>query len=187
MISLVMIVRHILLECMPERGFSKEDEPRETLLLDRPHPALRVGIHIRRPRWQRHAFDAGLINDALKSRAELPIPVMDQVLPGRQEAPLLHGHIASHLHRPCCIGMRRHPGDMHFPCTKSDKEQDVICYEPTQRPDLGREEVRRDEHVQMRADELLPRRGGLTLWRRWEAMALEDIADRLVANSVPEI
>ena len=34
MISLVVIVLHILVERMPERGFPKEDEPRETLLLD---------------------------------------------------------------------------------------------------------------------------------------------------------
>src|SRR5713101_7080394 len=36
-------------------------------------------------------------------------------------------------------------------------------------------------------DELLPRGGRLALWRRGEAMALEDIADRLVADGVPEI
>ena len=34
MIPLVMKIRHVLRQRMPERGFPKEDEPRETLLLD---------------------------------------------------------------------------------------------------------------------------------------------------------
>ena len=39
----------------------------------------------------------------------------------------------------------------------------------------------------MRADKLLPRGGRLALWGRREAMALEDITYRLVADRVPEI
>src|SRR3989442_15988950 len=39
----------------------------------------------------------------------------------------------------------------------------------------------------MRADELLPCRGRLALWRRWEAMALEDVAHGLVTDRVPEV
>src|SRR5689334_16877518 len=52
MISLVMKMRHVLRQRMSKRRFPKQDEPRETLLLDRPHPALRVGVQIWRPRWQ---------------------------------------------------------------------------------------------------------------------------------------
>src|SRR5438128_5052346 len=52
MIALVMIMRHILVERMLEGRFPKQDEPRETLLLDRAHPPLRIGIQIRRSRWQ---------------------------------------------------------------------------------------------------------------------------------------
>ena len=40
------------------------------------------------PRLQRYTFDPGYVNDVLKGKAVLPIPVMDEVLPGRQEAPL---------------------------------------------------------------------------------------------------
>ena len=112
---------------------------------------------------------------------------MDQVLPRRQEALRLHGHMAGNLHHPCCMRIRRHPGDMHFPCTGSDKEQDIIGCEPTQRPDLGGEEVGRDEHVQMRADELLPGGDGLALWRWCDAMALEDSAHGLGPDCVAQI
>src|SRR5690349_17709316 len=51
-IPLVMKMLHILCQRMPERRFSKENEPRETLLLDRAHPALRVGVQIRRS-WRK--------------------------------------------------------------------------------------------------------------------------------------
>ncbi len=65
MISLVMIMLHILLKRMPERRFPKQDKPRETLLLDRAHPALRVGVQIRRPWRERHPLDSGRVDDLL--------------------------------------------------------------------------------------------------------------------------
>src|SRR5262249_14444205 len=39
----------------------------------------------------------------------------------------------------------------------------------------------------MRANALLPRGGGLALWSRRTAVALEEMADRVVAHGVPEI
>src|SRR2546426_3864896 len=44
MIPLVMKMLHVLRQRMAERRFPKEDEPRETLLLDRAHPTFRVGV-----------------------------------------------------------------------------------------------------------------------------------------------
>ena len=40
------------------------------------------------PRLQWYTLDPGYVNDVLKGEVVLPIPVMDEVLPGRQEAPL---------------------------------------------------------------------------------------------------
>src|SRR5882724_4372762 len=42
MIPLVMKMLHILRQCMAERRFPKQDEPREAFLLDRSYPPLRV-------------------------------------------------------------------------------------------------------------------------------------------------
>src|SRR4029434_5232851 len=67
-IPLVMKMCHVLRQRMAKRRFPKEDEPRETLLLDGSHPALRVGVQIWRPRWQRHPLDPGCVNDVLKDR-----------------------------------------------------------------------------------------------------------------------
>src|SRR5262249_61416823 len=42
MIALLMKMRHILRQPMAERRFPKEDQARETFLLDRAHPPFRV-------------------------------------------------------------------------------------------------------------------------------------------------
>jgi hypothetical protein len=46
MIALVMLMLHRLVERMLEGRFPKQDEPRETLLFDRAHPPLRIGIQM---------------------------------------------------------------------------------------------------------------------------------------------
>jgi hypothetical protein len=79
MIPLVMKMRHILRQRMAERRFSKEDRPREALLLDRAHPTLRRGIQVGRSGWQDHALDPGIIDELLKRGAELGVAVMDYI------------------------------------------------------------------------------------------------------------
>ena len=59
------------------------------------------------------------------------------------------------------------------------EKQDVIRYQPTESPDFSGEEVGRHKDVQVGADELFPRGGGLALWRWRDTMALEDVAHRL--------
>ena len=83
--------------------------------------------------------------------------------------------------------MRGHSGDMHFPGAEPDKEQDVIRHQPTQRPDLSREEVGGDQYIQMRPNKFLPRGGRLALWRRRDTMALEDVTHRLVTDCQAEV
>src|SRR5215475_6209671 len=67
------------------------------------------------------------------------------------------------------------------------EEQDVIRHQPTQGPDLGGEEVRRDQHLEMRTDKLLPRGGRLALWSGWEAMALEDVTHGLITDGISQV
>ena len=67
--------------------------------------------------------------------------------------------------------MRRDARHMDLPTAQMQEKQDVIRHEPTQRPDLGGEEVGRDEDVEMRVDKLLSCRGGLSLGGGWEAMS----------------
>jgi hypothetical protein len=68
-----------------------------------------------------------------------------------------------------------------------EKEQHVVRDQPTPGPHLGGKKISRDPHVHMHADELVPCRGLLALRSRWNAMALEDVADRLVADRVSQV
>ena len=54
MISLMMKMLYILCQCIAERRFSEQDQLRQTLLLDRSHPALCIGIQIGTPGRQRY-------------------------------------------------------------------------------------------------------------------------------------
>jgi hypothetical protein len=83
--------------------------------------------------------------------------------------------------------MRRDAGHMDLPGAKVDEEQHVIRHQPSQCPDLGREKVRRDQHIQMRADALLPRGRRFTFRSRWDAMALQDVAYGLVSDRVAQV
>src|SRR2546426_5736052 len=83
--------------------------------------------------------------------------------------------------------MRGDTSHMDLAGAKVDKKQDVVRYQPTQRPDLGREEVGGHQHLHMRADELLPGGGRLAFWRWGNAMAFEDVAHGLVTDRVPEV
>jgi hypothetical protein len=82
MIPLVMIMLDVFVERMPEGGLPTQDQPRETFLLDRAHPALRMGIQIRRPRRECHSRDPGGVKELLKGGAIFSVPIMDEVLPG---------------------------------------------------------------------------------------------------------
>src|SRR2546425_2450824 len=75
MIPLVMKMRHVLCQHMPERRFPKQNQPREALLLDGSHPPLRIGVQIRGPRWQRDSRDPGRVDELLKGGAVFPILV----------------------------------------------------------------------------------------------------------------
>src|SRR5262252_4873561 len=115
MIPLVMIMLAILRQRMAERGFPTEDHPREALLLDRAHPALRIGMQVGRAGWQDHTLDTGIIDELLKCGAEFGVAVMDEILAGCQETPLLHGDVAGHLYHPGLIGMWRDASHMDLP------------------------------------------------------------------------
>jgi len=97
MIPLVMIMLDILRQRMAERRFPKEDHPREALLLDRAHPALRIGMQVGRSGWQDHTLDTGIIDEVLKRGAAFGVAVMDEILAGCQATLLLHRDVAGHL------------------------------------------------------------------------------------------
>src|SRR6266446_1384882 len=74
-----------------------------------------------RPRRQGHPLDPSRVDDLLKGGAVFPVPVMDEILAGRQETPLLHRHVAGDLHHPRLIGMRRHACHVDLPTSQMDE------------------------------------------------------------------
>src|SRR5215217_4097636 len=95
-----------------------------------------------RPRRQRKACDASVVEHLAERVTILAITVVDKVLIRSKEASLLHRRIASYLHHPLCFGMRRDPSDVHFTGVEFDEEQDVERHEAAECPDLCGEEVR---------------------------------------------
>src|SRR5262249_25710969 len=85
------------------------------------------------------------------------------------------------------VGMRRHPRDMDLSAAQMDEKEDVIGYQPTPRPHLSSEEVRRDQEIEVCADKLLPRGGALAFWRRRDTVTLEDVPHRLVADRIAQV
>jgi hypothetical protein len=73
---------------------------------------------------------------------------------------------------------------MDLPATQMNARQHIVRHQPTQCPDLSGAEVGSHQHLQTGAGELLPRRGRLALWRRWDVVALADIARGLVTHGV---
>jgi hypothetical protein len=76
-----------------------------------------------------------------------------------------------------------------MPRTRIDPEQaaQVVGCQATPGPHRSRQEVSRDEHVHMRADDLLLGRGLLTFGGWGHAMTLEDVAHGLVADGRPHV
>ena len=76
---------------------------------------------------------------------------------------------------------------MNAPRSQVNEEQNVIGDEPRLRPHLRGEEICRRKDVHVRADELVPRRCLFSLRHGRYAVALQYVADGLVAHSVPEV
>src|SRR5262245_4617138 len=91
------------------------------------------------------------------------------------------------LHHPALIRMRHHTGHVDLATREMDEKQHVVRHQPCGCPDLGGEEIRRDEDLHVRANELLPGGRLLLFRRRWEATAFQDIADRLITDRVTQM
>ena len=60
-VSLGMEMVDVFAQRPPQRALAEQDHPGQALFLDRPHPALRVGIQVRTARRQRERHDGALV------------------------------------------------------------------------------------------------------------------------------
>ena len=70
MSPLVMRMCHLLRQRRAERRFPKQNAPRQALPLDGVHRPFRVGIQVRRPRWQGHPYHRRRVDDLRKRWTE---------------------------------------------------------------------------------------------------------------------
>jgi hypothetical protein len=68
-----------------------------------------------------------------------------------------------------------------------DEEQHVVGHQPTQREHLRGEKVGPRQQRQVDANEGLPCGRALALRCRRQTVALQDVADRLIADLIPQI
>src|SRR6516162_11441999 len=108
-----MIMLHEFLDSLPQGSFSEQDDPLQARFLDGSDEAFRVGIQVRRARWQFQRLHAAALQNLQEFRSEQRVAVMDQVsLPG-QKAFLRVTEVPSDLTHPKAIRLPSHSGDLH--------------------------------------------------------------------------
>jgi hypothetical protein len=122
MMPLVVTMRHLLRQRMGERRFPTADPPRETCLRDRPYPAFRRGVAMRRPRRQWPTRHPGGGDVLWQDGAVLPLRLMQERLPHRQAPPRLHRAMAGDLHHPLDMRMGRYARDRERPAVSARHE-----------------------------------------------------------------
>src|SRR5215469_10737457 len=76
---------HEFLDGLPQGSFSEQDDPLEARFLDGSDEAFRIGIQVRRARWQFQRLHAAALQNLQEFRREQRVAVMDQVsLPGQE-------------------------------------------------------------------------------------------------------
>src|SRR5215467_1732282 len=102
-----------------------------------------------------------------------------QVTTAVQISGLLHGCVPRHLLHPTRVRMARDAAHPYPAAAYLDEEQYVICHQPAPSEHFHSEEVGAGKHVQVRPDELLPRRRATPLRCRSQVVPSQNIAHGL--------
>jgi hypothetical protein len=112
---------------------------------------------------------------------------MDQVALAIQNSVEAIGKISANLAHPQTIRRRRDSGNFDPSRRKVDKEQHHESLQPSPGLHFHREEIRGHDQLPMLAQKLLPGRLPTSLWRRLDAVSLQNLSDRAPSNLAPEI
>jgi len=166
-------------------ALAEQDQPVEAFLFDGPHESFRIGIAVRCSRRCSNDPNVLMFQQGLDRAAPLGIAVADQKSPRSHHAVHRVGHLPYGLKHERFVWIPCGTTDTHSPRVQFDDEHRVVGYQPTPRPDFGREEVGGDERRPMRAQECVPRCRPLTTW--WNAFGSEDGRDRRPGNTMPDV
>ena len=79
MIPLGMVMLDVLAQGWPQGALSKQNNLRQTLLLHRSHPALRIGVQIRIVSRQWERFDLTRLDDRSEGDGEFCVAIMEEI------------------------------------------------------------------------------------------------------------
>ena len=112
---------------------------------------------------------------------------MEQVTTSADRTNGLIDRIASHLRQPGFGGVSGDAGEGNAPRLQVEKEEDVIGNETTPGQDLNGEEVCSGKDGHVGGDEVLPTRALAAFWGWRDAVALQNVSDRLIGDLMAEI
>src|SRR5260370_28524903 len=102
-----------------------------------------------------------------------------------QPALSFQSRIPRHLLHPALFRLIRDACDGHPSGLQMEKEEYIVSHQPTPRQYLYGEEIRSRQHGHVTANELAPGCGVFPLRR--DALAAQDVADRLIAHRMPQV
>ena len=91
--AVFLVMYEILLQCSPQRRFSKQDQPRQTFFFDRSHPAFRIRVQIRARCWQSKRIHTSRPDQFSKRFAELRVTAMQQIAAASQASPAIPSRV----------------------------------------------------------------------------------------------
>src|SRR5215831_12104196 len=173
----------------PATNLPRTESASTGTLLSPSYPALRVRIQVRTPRRKPQALHASSCQRLPKRCAVFRVSVVQQIANlGQTQPPLcFQGRIPCHLLHPALLRLIRDACDGHPSGLQMEKEEYIIGHQPTPCQHLYGEEIRSRQHGHVTANELAPGCGAFPLRRRRDALAAQDVADRLIAHCVPQI
>src|SRR5664280_1651835 len=112
---------------------------------------------------------------------------MQEIATVAKGATSLHGHVPGHLLHPLLVRVNGDPGNVHLAALEVNEKQHVVGHQSAQREDLRREEIGTRQHRQVSPNECCPSHRAFAHWRGRHTVALQNIADRLIRDLMPQI
>ena len=179
--SVLVVVLAVDAEHVFEVPSAEDQDPVEAVGADRAHPALGIGVRVRRLDRRVDHSDAFGPEDFIEGVAELRVTVVDEE-PERLLLGQLHDEVARLLGDPVAVRIRRASDILDPPRRERDEEQDV---DPLQERGLNREEIASEHARRLCSQGRSPGRRA-SLRRRSQTGFEQYLADRRRRDADPD-
>src|SRR5208283_5692843 len=135
---------------------------------------------------QLESLNAGGLEDGIEVLGEFGIAVVEQEA-GIGHGPVGGGDVAGDLFQPGLVGEWSDASEDDAAGLEMEEEQDVEGGQAGGGPDFSGEEIGGPEHGRVPADELGPGGVAFAFGGRAQSLSLQNIADGLIGNVIPQI